>query len=85
MRTFAKRALLGTLLAGGITLLGSTVASAAETTGEDGLLSGTQALIDINLPIDLSGASLSVIGDSTSALHPHPHPHPHPHLHPPRW
>ena len=66
MRTFIKRALLGTLLAGGITLLGATVANAAETTGEDGLLSGTQALLDVNLPVTISGTSLSVIGDSSS-------------------
>ena len=66
MRTFYKRALWGTLLAGGITLLGATVANAAETTGDDGLLSGTQAIIDVNLPIDISGTSLSVLGDSSS-------------------
>jgi hypothetical protein len=67
MRTFYKRALLGTLLAGGITLLGATVANAAETTGDDGLLSGTQAVIQVNLPITLSGTSRSVLGDSTSS------------------
>ena len=66
MRTFYKRALWGTLLAGGITLLGATVANAAETTGDDGLLSGTQAIIDVNLPINISGTSLSVLGDSSS-------------------
>src|SRR5690606_1709992 len=66
MGTFIKRALLGTLLAGGITLLGATVAHAADTTGEDGLLSGTQALLDVKLPVTISGTSLSVIGDSTS-------------------
>ena len=43
MRTYLKRALWGTLLAGGITLLGATAANAADTSGEDGLLSGTQA------------------------------------------
>lgn len=43
MRTSLKRALWGTLIAGGITLFGATVANAAETTGDDGLLSGTQA------------------------------------------
>ena len=40
MRTYLKRALWGTLLAGGITLLGATAANAADTSGEDGLLSG---------------------------------------------
>ena len=64
MRTFYKRARLGTLIAGGITLLGATVANAAETTGDDGLLSGSQAIIDVNLPVNLSGTALSVLGDS---------------------
>ena len=66
MRTFCKRALWGTLLAGGITLLGATAATAAETTGDDGLLSGSQAVIDVTLPVTVSGTSLSVIGDSHS-------------------
>ena len=43
MRTYLKRALWGTLLAGGITLLGATAANAADTSGDEGLLSGTQA------------------------------------------
>ena len=65
MHTFIKRALVGTLLAGGITLLGATVANAAETTGEDGLLSGNQALIDVSAPVSIVDNALSVIGDST--------------------
>ena len=65
MHTFIRRALIGTLLAGGITLLGATVANAAETTGEDGLLSGNQALVDITAPISVVDNAVSVIGDST--------------------
>ena len=65
MHTFIKRALVGTLLAGGITLLGATVANAAETSGEDGLLSGNQAIVDITAPITVTGNAVSVIGDST--------------------
>ena len=57
MHTFIKRALVGTLLAGGITLLGATVANAAETTGEDGLLSGNQALIDVSAPVSIVAKS----------------------------
>ena len=53
MHTFMKRALVGTLLAGGITLLSATVADAAVTTGEDGLLSGNQALIHVSAPVDI--------------------------------
>ncbi len=65
MNTFIKRALIGTLLAGGITLCGATVANAAETTGEDGLLSGNQALIDVSAPVSIVGNAVSLIGDST--------------------
>ena len=65
MHTFIKRALVGTLLAGGITLFGATVANATETTGEDGLLSGNQALIDVSAPVDIVDNAVSVIGDST--------------------
>ncbi|RKN66979.1 hypothetical protein D7252_04840 [Microbacterium sp. CGR2] len=41
MRTSVKRALWGTLIAGGITLFSATAANAAETSGDDGLLAGT--------------------------------------------
>ena len=37
MRTFIKRALWGTLLAGGLTLAGASVAMAAEIDGDDTL------------------------------------------------
>ncbi len=67
MRSFVTRALLGTLLAGGITLLGATVANATETSGEDGLLSGTQALLNIKAPVTLVGNAISVLGDSSSS------------------
>ncbi|MBO0980146.1 hypothetical protein IPV10_06180, partial [Microbacterium sp. SD291] len=53
MRTFIKRALWGTLLAGGITLLGATTANAADTSGDDGLLSGTQADTSISVPVTI--------------------------------
>ncbi len=65
MHTFIRRALIGTLLAGGVTLLGATVANAAETTGEDGLLSGNQALVDIAAPISVVDNAVSLIGDGT--------------------
>ena len=67
MRTFLTRALWGALLAGGITLLGATAANAAEqTTGEDGLLSGTQALLNVSLPLTIADTSISLLGDSSS-------------------
>ena len=66
MNTNLKRALWGTLLAGGITLFGATVAQAAETTGDDGLLSGTQGLISAAVPVTVAGNGISVLGDATS-------------------
>lgn len=49
MRTFYKRALLGTLIAGGITLLGATVANAAETPSDPNLLT---SIVADNGPVD---------------------------------
>ncbi len=66
MRKFITRALWGTLLAGGLTLVGTSVAMAAETDGEDGLLSGTQALIDVAVPVTVEGNGISILGDSSS-------------------
>ncbi|WJL94228.1 chaplin family protein [Microbacterium sp. ET2] len=67
MHTFVKRALWGTVIAGGLTLFGTSVATAAETTGEDGLLSGTQAVVDLDAPVSVVGNAVSVIGDSESS------------------
>mgnify|MGYP007088003851 CR=1 FL=1 len=64
MRTYLKRALWGTLLAGGITLLGATAANAADTSGEDGLLSGTQADTAITAPVTIVDNAVSLLGDS---------------------
>jgi hypothetical protein len=67
MRTFITRALWGVVIGGGLAVLGTTVANAAETDGTDGLLSGTQAPIGIEVPVTVSGTSLSVLGDSVSS------------------
>ena len=67
MRRTIKRALLGALIGGGIALAGATVANAAETSGEDGTASGTQALIGVTAPITVGGNGISVLGDSSSA------------------
>ncbi|MET2011199.1 hypothetical protein ABXJ56_06580, partial [Microbacterium chocolatum] len=70
MNTMLTRALWGTLLAGGITLAGGAAANAVDllgdTTGEDGLLSGTQAVLNVDLPVTIGGNALSVIGDASS-------------------
>ena len=63
-----RRGLLGTLFAGGLLALGSTAASAADTTttGSDGLLSGTQVTAPISIPVNLGATSLGLLGDSTA-------------------
>jgi hypothetical protein len=48
-------------------LLGAGVAHASDTSGDDGILSGTQLGISIESPVTISGNSLSVIGDSESS------------------
>ena len=64
--TIIKRALWGVLIGGGISLLGAGVAQAADTSGEDGLLSGTQAILDVEAPVTVAGNAISVLGDSHS-------------------
>ncbi len=66
MRTFIKRALWGALIGGGIVVFGAAAAQAADTSGDNGLLSGTQALVGLDIPLTVSGTSLSLVGDSTS-------------------
>lgn len=66
MNINVTRALWGTLLAGGLTVFGATVAQAAETSGEDGLLSGTQALLSVEAPVTVSGTAVSLLGDASS-------------------
>ena len=76
MRTSLKRALWGTLIAGGITLFGATVANAAETTGDDGLLSGTQAETAITAPVSVVNNAISVVSDAVVSSSPAPAPAP---------
>jgi LPXTG-motif cell wall-anchored protein len=66
MNTTVQRALWGTLLAGGITLFGATVANAAETTGDDGLLAGTQSVISLDVPVNVGATAISLLGDSST-------------------
>jgi hypothetical protein len=69
MKKTLLRGLYFTLFVGGLSCLGVAAANAADTTsGEDGLLSGTQAGIGLEVPVDLSGNSISIIGDATSAV-----------------
>ncbi len=77
MHKVIKHALWGVVVAGGITLLGATAANAAETDGEDGILSGTQAIIPVSVPVDIVGNAVSVLGISTVEA-PAPAPAPAP-------
>src|SRR5512139_2365741 len=67
MKRFVSRALYATLFTGGLVLLGAGAAHASDTTGEDGILSGTQLGISVELPVTISGNAVSVIGDSGSS------------------
>lgn len=83
MHTFVRNALWGTLIAGGITLLGATASSAAETNGEDGLLSGTQLDTPISATVDVVDNALAILGTSTveappAEVAPEPAPAPAP-------
>ena len=66
MRRTVKRVLLGALIGGGLAFAGATVAQAAETSGEDGTASGTQALIGVTVPVTVGGNGISLLGDSSS-------------------
>ncbi|WP_165070217.1 chaplin family protein [Marisediminicola senii] len=48
-----------------MTILGTTAAHSADTTGDDGVLSGTQVVADILAPVTVVGNAVSVVGDST--------------------
>ena len=67
MKRLALRALYATLFAGGLTLLGAGVAHASETSGDDGILSGSQVGISIELPVTVGGNAISLIGDAQSS------------------
>ena len=75
MRTFMSRALWGTLFAGGITLLGAAAgAQAAETDGDERLLSGTQAILNVVVPVTVDGLAVSLVGDSNAGSDAAPAP-----------
>jgi hypothetical protein len=67
MNTHVSRALYGALFVGGLSLLGATAANAADTSGEDGILSGTQIVAGVTAPITASGNAISILGDSSSS------------------
>ncbi|WP_157490239.1 chaplin family protein, partial [Frigoribacterium sp. Leaf186] len=70
MNKYVSRGLVGALFVGGIWALGTTAANAATTTGDDGLLSGTQVGAVVEAPVSAFGNAVSVLGDSSSTAAP---------------
>ena len=68
MNGIIKRGLWTVLVTGGLLALGAGVAYADDTTsGDDGVGSGSQALLGLNLPISVGGNGISILGDSSSS------------------
>ena len=59
MHAFIRRALYGSLAAGGLIVLGAGVAAAADTSGSHGLLSGNQVIVPITVPVNVVGNAVS--------------------------
>ncbi|WP_374947119.1 chaplin family protein, partial [Agreia sp.] len=75
MKKIVQRGLYFTLFVGGLSCLGVAAANAADTTtGEDGLLSGTQTVIGLEVPVDLSGNAITAVGDATTTSEAAPAP-----------
>lgn len=76
MHTFITGALWGVAIAGGMTFLGATAAGAAETGGEEGILSGSQIEAPISIPVTVVDNAISLLGSSSvegsSAAEPAP-------------
>ena len=70
MHKALSRTLWGVAFVGGLTVLGAGAANAADTSGEDGIASGTQVAILGELPVTVSGNALSILGDSESSSAP---------------
>jgi len=66
MNSAVKKGLYCALFVGGLSLLGIGAANAAETSGDDGTASGTQAIASLLAPVAVHDTAISVIGDSSS-------------------
>jgi hypothetical protein len=67
MNKYVSRGLWTVLVTGGFMALGVGVANAdTGTSGQDGIASGTQGILGIELPIQLGGNSISVLGDAST-------------------
>ena len=69
MNTYVSRGLLTVLVTGGFLALGAGVAHAdTGTSGDDGVASGTQGILGIQLPISLGGNSISIFGNASARI-----------------
>lgn len=69
MNTTIKAGLCSVALAGGLLFLSTSTASAAETTGEESVLGGTQVELPVEVPVDVSDNAISLLGDSNVSTH----------------
>lgn len=68
MNKYVSRGLWTVLVTGGFMALGVGVANAdTGTSGQDGIASGTQGILGIELPVQLGGNAISVLGDASTS------------------
>ena len=68
MNAFVSRGIITLAVTGGLLVLGAGAAHADDgTDGDGGLLSGLQGVLNVDLPITISGSGISVAGDSSSS------------------
>src|SRR5690554_3185131 len=67
MNKVVSRALWGAFFVGGLTVLGAGAAHAADTSGENGVASGSQVGLLGELPVTIGGNAISILGDSESS------------------
>ena len=71
MRTSMRTGLQVALVVGGGIFFSAQASADDTTTGRDSLLGGTQVVTSIEVPVTVSGNSVSVVGDSRSSRHHH--------------
>jgi ChpA-C len=66
MKTWVRKSLKVGVLSAGI-ILAAGAAAQAETTGNDGALTGNQAGVSLDAPIDICGNAVGVLGDASAS------------------
>ncbi|MDI2098483.1 hypothetical protein [Ruicaihuangia caeni] len=67
MNKLLLKSACGVAFAGGLWLLGTATAHAAETSGDDGIASGSQVAPVVTTPISVGGNAVSLLGDAEAA------------------